>query len=81
MSDVFTAGETFGSDHFPVLTTISIKPDANTRGKRSKWIFSDPNWNTFLNNLENNNPYEDDPEQLIDQELAEEVKTFTNNLI
>ena len=73
LADTFIAAD-IGSDHKPILTTIAIKPDTTTRGKRPKWIISEPNWNTWLSNLEEISPY--DP----NQSLADEIKIFTNNL-
>ena len=72
--DVLAMGD-LGSDHYPLLTSVAIKPDLQSRSKRPKWILDENKWGDWLKVLEDERP----PTHL--PPLKEEMINFTKPLI
>ena len=67
ISDTKLLGDS-GSDHDPVLTTVSLKPDKILRNRRPKWKIKDNKWKLWKDNVP--------AQQVAPTSLEEEAKNF-----
>ena len=63
-----------GSDHEPILSTITLEPDIAERGKRPKWILEKKNFNEWREELRT-------MPAAVRDELNEQQKQFTKEII
>ena len=63
-----------GSDHEPILSTITLEPDIAERGKRPKWILEKKNFNEWREELRT-------MPAAVRDELNEQQKLFTKEII
>ena len=63
-----------GSDHEPILSTVTMIPDTAERGKKPKWILEKSKFNEWKEDIMNVPP-------TAPEETEEEQKQFTNDII